>query len=118
MRSKLANAGQTEARVLAIIIAGLRRVNRGTTIHLMTANGGGSCKAVARALASLGFGNVYVVSGGFQAWKGNRLGTTVAPTVSNVQVLAPSVQVLPPERPGTARTIKGTSPRKFLPGGN
>jgi len=58
---------------------------------LLDSRGGGDAKGVARELRSRGFGKVFVVSGGFGAWKSARLNTKPAATVSRVEVLPAAV---------------------------
>lgn len=60
-------------QVTALEIQALKRVNKGTKILLLDKNGNGASKAVAKELASLGFSNAYVISGGFQGWVSSKL---------------------------------------------
>lgn len=57
----------------ALEIQALKRVNKGTKILLLDKSGSGSAKNVAKELANLGFGNAYVISGGFQGWTSSKL---------------------------------------------
>ena len=53
-----------EADSTARIIAALKKVSKGKPVVLLDANAS-LAKQVARKLSALGFGNVYVVEGGF-----------------------------------------------------
>ena len=63
----------SRVKVTALEIQALKRVNKGTKILLMDKNGSGTSKAVAKELAALGFGNAFVVAGGFQGWISSKL---------------------------------------------
>lgn len=73
LRGQLRNVDAVEAQVTALEIQALKRVNKGTKILLMDKNGSGTSKAVAKELAALGFGNAFVVAGGFQGWISSKL---------------------------------------------
>ena len=106
LRGKLRTPRRTEARVTAVLVGALKGISRGQQIILMD-SGDGSAKEVAKALAEQGFGNVYVMDGGFRGWKGALLATQTAPTSSF------TVQVLPPASDGGGGFFGGT--QKALP---
>ena len=49
----------------ALQIAALKRLRPSMSLFMLDRTGGGSAKAVAKALAERGFGRVYVIKGGF-----------------------------------------------------
>jgi hypothetical protein len=55
-------------------IANLRRVSRSNAVILMDSNGG-TARAVAKELTGRGFGNVFVLAGGFRGWQASKLET-------------------------------------------
>lgn len=74
LRGQLRDARGVEEAVTALQIAGLRRVGRGRPVVLLdSGSGSGVAAAVARRLARLGFGGVYVVRGGIRAWTAAKL---------------------------------------------
>eukprot|EP00892_Ulva_mutabilis_P007548 jgi/Ulvmu1/5165/UM021_0182.1 len=73
LRGQLRNVDAVEAQVTALEIQALKRVNKGTKILLMDKNGSGTAKAVAKELAGLGFGNAFIIAGGFQGWTSSKL---------------------------------------------
>ena len=60
-------------QVTALQIAALKRLRKGMSLFILDRTGGGSAKAVAKALAERGFGRVYVIKGGFQGWQVGRV---------------------------------------------
>lgn len=73
LRGQLRNVDAVEAQVTALEIQALKRVNKGTKILLLDKNGSGASKAVAKELAKLGFGNAFIIAGGFQGWTSSKL---------------------------------------------
>ena len=61
-------------QVTALQIAALKRLRKGMSLFILDRSGGGSAKAVAKALAERGFGRVYVIKGGFAGWQVGREG--------------------------------------------
>ena len=57
----------------ALEIQALKRINKGTTVLLLDKNGSGPSKNVAKELAKLGFGNVFIVMNGFNGWASSKL---------------------------------------------
>lgn len=121
IRGQLRNVGTLELKITGMQIAALKRLNKGDAIFLLDRNGG-VAKAVARELASRGFGKVYVISGGFSGWTRDRLGTKMAATVSRVEVILPGVGTRSSTRQlpsGSAQTVKQALPvqtaRRALP---
>ncbi|GBF99725.1 hypothetical protein Rsub_12438 [Raphidocelis subcapitata] len=72
LRGALRDASGLEAKLTALQVSALKRLGRGTKVYLLDRNGSTS-KAVARELAKLGFGRVYVIEGGFGGWVSSRL---------------------------------------------
>lgn len=106
IRGQLRNLGALETKITAMQVAALKRLSKGSTVYLLDRNGS-VAKAVAKELASRGFGKVFVVNGGFGGWARDRLGVKPASTVSRVEVLLPgSIRM-----PGTAssRVTAGTT---------
>lgn len=89
VRSQLRSAVDLEVKVTALQIAALKRLRPGMSLFMLDRTGGGSAKAVAKALAERGFGRVYVIKGGFQGWQASKLRVKSASTVSRVEILAP-----------------------------
>ncbi|GAB4818558.1 hypothetical protein N2152v2_005604 [Parachlorella kessleri] len=87
LTSRLRNALDVEAELTAVEIAALKKVNKGTTMYLMGSNGS-MCKSVAKELGRRGFGKVYIVSGGYQAWSNAKLRT---------KPWSPAAALLPPK---------------------
>ena len=67
--------GSAGAKVNALKIASLRGVGKGKKVIILDQNGG-SAKELAKALAKQGFGNVFTVKGGYNAWSRAGLATT------------------------------------------
>lgn len=67
--------GSSGAKVNALKIASLRGVGKGKKVIILDQNGG-SAKELAKALAKQGFGNVFTVKGGYNAWSRAGLATT------------------------------------------
>ena len=67
--------GSAAAKVNALKIASLRGVGKGKKVIILDQNGG-NAKALAKALAKQGFGNVFTVKGGYNAWSRAGLATT------------------------------------------
>lgn len=59
-------------QITALEVKALKRVTKGTTILLLDRNGSAS-KDVAKVLAGMGFGKVYVVTGGYANWMASKL---------------------------------------------
>lgn len=120
IKSQLRNSRKVEAEVVAIKVASLKRLNKGSKIILVDESGG-VAKTVARALKIQGFKNSYVITDGFKGGKGwiqSRLGTDDynSTGLSFSEVLSPS-RIIPV---GTKRfgTQSGSTARfKLLPGG-
>eukprot|EP01025_Chloroclados_australasicus_P034217 TRINITY_DN3502_c0_g1_i1.p1 TRINITY_DN3502_c0_g1~~TRINITY_DN3502_c0_g1_i1.p1 ORF type:complete len:429 (-),score=84.72 TRINITY_DN3502_c0_g1_i1:297-1448(-) len=90
LRGMLKNAQGVEQQITAMLIASMKRIDKGCSLFLMDKNGGIS-KAIAKELNSLGFGKAYVVSGGFEGW--NRCKLQTKPS-SSVQVIQPGFGTL------------------------
>jgi rhodanese-related sulfurtransferase len=88
VRGLLRDAERLEVRVTAMQAAALKRLSKGTPVYVMDRSGAGA-RAVAKELAGMGFGRVFVVRGGFGAWARDRLGVRLASTVSNAEVVLP-----------------------------
>jgi len=67
--------GTNAGKLAALKIASLRGVNKGKRVILLDQNGG-SAKALAKALAKQGFGQVFIVKGGYNGWSRAGLATT------------------------------------------
>eukprot|EP00884_Botryococcus_braunii_P022393 jgi/Botrbrau1/8838/Bobra.0335s0025.1 len=116
IRGQLRNPGALETTVTALEIAQLKRVSKGTTVLLLDKSGSQS-KAVARELSSKGFRNIYVISGGFNAWTSAKLSTKVSSSFNNPEVLAPVFGTFKTIS-GNGRTAKaGSGKLKSLPSG-
>lgn len=98
LRSQLRNPESVEVAVTAMQIAALKKINKGTTVIMMD-NNGSMAKTVAKALASKGFGKVYVMTNGFKGWSQAKL--QVKPSTS---VFSPTVV----QAKGVTGTIMGT----------
>lgn len=67
-------SGAASGKVAALKIASLKGVKRNKRVILLDQGGGN--KSLAKALAKQGFGKVYVVKGGFNAWRSTGLATS------------------------------------------
>jgi len=67
-------SGAASGKVAALKIASLKGVKRNRRIILLDQGGGN--KSLAKALSKQGFGKVYVVKGGFNAWRSTGLATS------------------------------------------
>lgn len=67
-------SGAASGKVAALKIASLKGVKRNKRIILLDQGGGN--KSLAKALSKQGFGKVYVVKGGFNAWRSTGLATS------------------------------------------
>mmetsp|Transcript_28277 Transcript_28277/g.50526 ORF Transcript_28277/g.50526 Transcript_28277/m.50526 type:complete len:407 (-) Transcript_28277:61-1281(-) len=122
LRGLLANADAVEAQVTALQIAALRRTKKGSPLILLD-KAGNTAKIVAKELAKLGYGKVYVIAGGFDGrggWVQSKLQTSLAKTVSAATVVtgtfAPSVKAtLLPSSSGTVKKLPPRGSAKGLP---
>ena len=102
LRGSLRDAYAVETTITAIQIAALKRVNKGTKIVLLSRDGG-AARNVAKELNRLGFGKVFVISGGFDGGNGwVRSKLPIKPTSFSFSAPAPSF--------GTAFTSKKALP--------
>jgi len=115
LRSQLSNPESVESRVTALQIAALRRLSRSSDVFLLDSNGSVS-KRVAKELKALGFGNVYVVSGGYSGWLRSKLQTKPSPMVYRAEVVAPA-SILTGALGGTMQRKLSTTNRRRLPPG-
>ncbi|CAM6088173.1 unnamed protein product [Calypogeia fissa] len=122
LKSQLRNSRKVEGEVVAIKIAALKRLNKGSKIILIDESGD-IAKTVARALKSQGFKNSYVITDGFKGGKGwiqSRLGTDdySSTGLSFSEVLSPS-RIIPAGTTKRLGTKSGPSTGRFnlLPGG-
>jgi len=65
LRGQMAFAGDVEAYSTAAVIANLKQAKKSKTVLLLDRTSGGA-KQVARCLAEAGFGQTFVVQGGFE----------------------------------------------------
>lgn len=84
LRRLLRDAKQVEYSITAVKIAALKVLNAKSEVILLDRNGAASSPSVARALSRLGFKNVYVVGGGFEAWRRTNLGYEGADLLNEV----------------------------------
>jgi rhodanese-related sulfurtransferase len=122
IKSQLRNSSKVEAEVVAIKIAALKKLNKGSKIVLIDESGK-IAKTVARTLKSQGFKNTFVIKDGFKGGKGwiqSRLGTDDYSSTgfSFSEVVSPS-RIIPAgtKRLGTSSSGSNTSRFKLLPGG-
>lgn len=88
LRGQFKDVNSVEDGVAAMRVAGLKRVTRGTQILLLDSNGS-KASNIAKRLSSMGFGQVYVIKGGFNGWKKSQLPTKAAMQARGVEVLPP-----------------------------
>ncbi|KAF5832972.1 calcium sensing receptor [Dunaliella salina] len=69
LRDQLRNVKNIESQITALQIAALKKVSKGTKVLLLDKNGS-AAKDVAKELARKGFGNVFVINGGFDGRNG------------------------------------------------
>lgn len=111
VRRELKNIRSLEITMTALQIAALKKIAKSTEIYLMDKNGSVS-GAVARQLSSKGFGKVYIIRGGFDAWQRQKLPIRMATSVSSVEVVAPGAVLFG----STRKSTKDGSTKKSLPG--
>eukprot|EP00897_Mesotaenium_endlicherianum_P011002 jgi/Mesen1/9930/ME000070S09214 len=126
LKGQLRNTRKVEAELCAIKIAALKRIGKGSRVILIDSNGD-IAKTIAKALSSLGFGSVYVVTDGVDGSKGwvqSQLATD-AGGYSRSEVLSPSRVIPAASRVfGTQRSnsdvVDVASSRRgfYLPGGS
>lgn len=105
------NMGDVEANLTALKIASLKGVKKSTKVLLLDANGGDAPK-LAKALASQGFGKVFVIEGGFNGWVSAGLGVKTARAVS--ATLLPSFGSAAPSRSVSGQVIDVVPNRGLL----
>ena len=88
LRGQFKDVNTVEDGVAAMRVAGLKRVSRGTQVLLLDSKGGKSA-SIAKRLAAMGYGQVYVINGGFNGWKQSQLPTKAAIAARGVEVLPP-----------------------------
>eukprot|EP00873_Tetraselmis_striata_P019174 jgi/Tetstr1/439438/TSEL_027872.t1 len=122
LRGMLANADAVEAQVTALQIAALKRTKKGSPLILLDKSGS-TAKIVAKELAKLGYGKVYVISGGFDGrggWVQSKLQTSLAKTVSMATVvsssLAPVKASIVPSSSGTVKKLPPAARGKTVRG--
>lgn len=102
----------------AMLIASLRKLDKGSTIHLLDKNGA-LAPIIAKELDSKGFKNCFVVKGGYNGWTRAKLQIKPSVAVINAEVISPLGTIF-----GTGSTsnpspkvIAGNGGRRALPPG-
>lgn len=99
-RGQVKGADAIESQVTAIQIAALKKLpGKGSPVVIMDENGSGQAKDIAKRVSSMGYSKVYVLNGGFSAWKSASLGVQ---EVSRV-----FTEVVTPPELGSGSTIRG-----------
>jgi len=101
-RGNFRNPSAVEAKLTALKLAALKSVSKGSKIVLLCSNGKMS-KIIAKELANMGYKSTYVIEGGFEQWKADKLQTQALYTTSGEvsSSFAPRLAL-----PGTVRGSK------------
>lgn len=101
-RGQVSDPDGIEAETTGLQIANLKRLKKGNTVVIMDEGNSRVAGIIARRLAKEGYGNTYILKGGFGEWKRASLKTREVTKVFVEAVAAPQL------------TISGKGPRGFL----
>lgn len=111
LRNQLRKANELECQVTALLIASLKKVDRGSSVYLLDRNGS-LAPDVAKNLDSKGFKNCYVVKGGYDGWTRAKLQIRPSIAVTNAEVIAPVLGTIF----GSGSTSRTTTTPKVIAG--